>query len=141
MANLNHNPEAIRELLKNTKTIAVVGYSDRPDRPSYQIAQFLQRRGYDVYPVNPTLQTVDGKTCYPTVESIPVQIDLVDVFRRPEYTEAVVDDAIAAGAKAVWLQLGIHNDRAVQKAVDAGLDIVTNLCIKIEYARLMLPSY
>jgi predicted CoA-binding protein len=137
MANLNRDPNGVRELLKRVKTIAVVGYSDRPDRPSYQIAQFLERRGYDVYPVNPTLETVDGKTCYPSVEAIPVEIDLVDVFRRPEYMEAVVDDAIAAGAKAVWMQLGIHNEEALQKAVAAGLDVVSDQCIKIEYARLM----
>jgi predicted CoA-binding protein len=141
MANLNHDPDGVRELLKNVKTIAVVGYSDRPDRPSYQIAQFLQRRGYDVYPVNPTLESIDGKTCYPNVQAIPVQIDLVDVFRRPEYMDAVVDDAIAAGAKAVWMQLGIHDEASFQKAVDAGLDVVSNQCIKIEYARLMSPSF
>ncbi len=140
MAYLNFDHDAVRELLKNTRTIAVVGHSDDPSRTSYQIAQFLARRGYEIYPVNPTLEMIDGVKCYPSVEAIPVKIDLVNVFRRPEFLEGVVEDAIAAGAKAVWVQLGLHHDGAVQKAVDAGLDIITNQCIKIEYARLMMPN-
>ena len=130
------------DALLSPRSVAIVGASDTPTRIGGLPIAYLKAAGFsgEIYPVNPTVEMIDGVKCYPSVEAIPVKIDLVDVFRRPEYTEAVVDDAIAAGAKAVWLQLGIHHDGAVQKAVSAGLDIVSDLCIKIEYARLMVPN-
>lgn len=135
MANLND--DAIRDLLRNARVIAVVGHSDRPTRTSYQIAQFLKRVGYTVYAVNPTITTVDGEKSYPSLADVPEPIDIVDVFRRSEYLLGVVDDAIAAGAKAVWAQLGISDAEAGRKAEAAGLDIVMDRCIKVEYGRLL----
>jgi uncharacterized protein len=135
MANLND--DAVRELLRNARVIAVVGHSDRPQRTSYQIAQFLKRVGYTVYAVNPTITMVDGEKSYPSLDDVPEPIDIVDVFRRSEYLSGVVDDAIAAGAKAVWAQLGVSDAEAGRKAEAAGLDIVMDRCIKVEYARLL----
>jgi uncharacterized protein len=136
MALLNDNPEAVRELLENARVIAVVGMSDNPARPSSGVAKFLKNQGYTIYPVNPTLDSIDGEKVYHSLNDIPEPIDIVDVFRRPEYLEGVVDEAIKANAKAVWGQLGIHTDAAVEKANAAGLDIVTNHCAKIEFMRL-----
>ncbi len=123
-----------RELLDQTRTIALVGYSDNPSRVSNRIAGYLRSQGYKVYPVNPTLQETDsGERCYPTVASIPEKIDLVNVFRRPEYIPEVVDDAIAAGAGAIWLQLGITNPEAEERAGQAGLDVVSDQCIMVDH--------
>jgi len=131
------NDEAMRALLAKARVIAVVGYSDKPHRTSYQIAQFLKRAGYRVYAVNPTVETIDGERSYPTLADVPEPIDIVDVFRRSEYLPGVVEDAIAAGAKAVWAQLGVYDADAGRKAEDAGLDVVMDACIKVEYNRLM----
>lgn len=136
MALLNGNANAIRDLLTNARVIAVVGMSDNPARASYGVANFLKVQGYTIYPVNPTLKEIDGQQVYPTLADVPEPIDIVDVFRRPEYLAGVVDDAIAVNAKAVWAQLGIHDPAAVDKAAAAGLPIVTNHCIKIEYLSL-----
>jgi uncharacterized protein len=134
---VNVNDDAIRELLRNARVIAVVGHSDRPQRTSYQIAQFLKRVGYTIYAVNPTITTVDGEKSYPSLADVPEPIDIVDVFRRSEYLSGVVDDAIAAGAKSVWAQLGVYDAEAERKAEAAGLDIVMDRCIKVEYGRLL----
>lgn len=131
------NDQAMRALLAKARVIAVVGYSDKPHRTSYQIAQFLKRAGYRVYPVNPTVETIDGERSYPTLADVPEPIDIVDVFRRSEYLPGVVEDAIAAGAKAVWAQLGVYDADAGRKAEAAGLDVVMDACIKVEYNRLM----
>ncbi len=136
MTYLNDHAEATRKLLRQAKTIAVVGHSDDPSRTSYQIAQFLRSVGYTVYPVNPTVTEIDGEPSYKTLADVPVPVDIVDVFRNSSHLPGVVDAAIAAGAKAVWAQLGVHDDAAVQRAMDAGLEIVTDRCIKIEYMRL-----
>ena len=118
------------------KNIAVVGLSSKPERPSYGVAAYMQRHGYNIIPVNPTETEVLGQKCYPTLADIPadIEIDVVDVFRKSDQTPPVVDEAIARGAKAVWLQLGIANDEARQKAEAAGLLYVENKCIKIEHA-------
>lgn len=131
------NDDALRKLLSNARVIAVVGHSDKPHRTSYQIAQFLKRSGYTVYAVNPTIETIDDERSYPSLADVPEPIDIVDVFRRSEYLAGVVDDAIAAGAKAVWAQLGVHDAEAGRKAEAAGLDIVMDECIKVEYNRLL----
>jgi hypothetical protein len=135
MANLNNNPAAVRDLLTHARVIAVVGHSDSPARTSYRIAQFLRQTGYTVYPVNPTLTEIDGAPCYASLADVPEPIDIVDVFRRAEYLPGVVEDAIKAGAKAVWGQLTVQDEGAVARAVDAGLDIVTDQCIKVEFMR------
>ena len=136
MADLNHDDNKMREVLKNAKTIAVVGHSDNPSRTSYQIAAYLRRKGYKVYAVNPTLQEIDGEKVYPSLREIPEAIDIVDVFRRSEYVAAIVDEAIEVGAKAIWTQLDVIDYAARDKAVAAGLDVAMDLCIKVEHARL-----
>jgi predicted CoA-binding protein len=131
------NDGALLDLLAHARVIAVVGYSDKPHRTSYQIAQFLRRVGYVVYPVNPSVETIDGEKSYASLADVPEDIDIVNVFRRSEYLPGVVDDAIQVGAKAVWAQLGVHDERAAQKAQAAGLDLVMDTCIRVEYNRLM----
>lgn len=127
---INHN---IEEILKNHKRIAVVGLSDDPARPSYGVAKVMIREGYRVIPVNPLASEVFGEKSYSTLLDIPGEIDLVNIFRRPEYVDEIVDQAIKKGAKAVWMQSGIINEAAAQKALDAGLDVVMDRCWKIEY--------
>ncbi|MDX1992480.1 MAG: CoA-binding protein [bacterium] len=128
---------ALKQLLTGAKVIAVVGYSDKPTRPSYQIGRYLKNAGYTVYAVNPTLKEIDGEPVYATLTDVPEKIDVVDVFRRSEFLPEVVEDAIAAGAKTVWAQLGVTHDDAARRAEEAGLDIVMNRCIKVEHMRLL----
>jgi uncharacterized protein len=134
--NLNNNPEAAREILQNARTIAVVGHSDRPDRTSYQIAEFLRRRGYKVYPVNPMLEYVGEERCYHSLKDLPETVDIVNVFRRKEYLGEVVDEAIEAGAKAVWAQLDVKDEDAMARALAAGVDMAMDTCIKVDYMQL-----
>lgn len=129
--------DTLRDILTSAKVIAVVGYSDKPYRTSNQIGGFLKHAGYKVYAVNPTVERIDGEICYPSLADVPEAIDIVNVFRRSEYLEGVVDNAIAVGAKAVWAQLGVYDNLAAQKATDAGLQMVMDRCIKVEYNRLM----
>jgi len=132
--------DEIAHLLRNTKTIAMVGASDRPDRASYGVMRFLLGRGYDVIPVNPQLagQSIHGRTVVATLSEIEGGIDLVDIFRNSAAAGPVIDDAIAAGARAVWTQLGVFNDEAIHRAEAAGLQTVVDKCPKIEIARLGL---
>jgi len=130
------NDREIRQLLETSKIIAVVGLSDKPDRDSYRVAEYLQRQGYRIIPVNPTVDSVLGEKSYASVSDIPEPVDIVDVFRRPDAVGPVVEDAIAAGARAIWMQLGIENEEAAQAAEAAGLQVVMDRCIKIEHARL-----
>lgn len=127
---------AIRDLLMRSRVVAVVGHSDNPERTSYQIARFLRDVGYKVYPVNPELREIDGEACYATLADVPEKIDIVNVFRRSVFLPGVVDDAISVGAKSVWAQLGVYDEEAGQKAAEAGLDVVMDSCIKVEYLRL-----
>ena len=124
-----------KELLKNSKVIAVVGCSDRPFRDSYHITEMLIKAGYTVYPVNPTIDSAFGLRTYPDVQSVPEQVDIVDVFRNPRYAKEVVQDAIAAHAKSIWFQLGAENDEAEQMAEEVGLEVVANHCIAVEYRK------
>lgn len=124
------------EKILGYKTIAVVGISDNPERPSHYVASFLDAHGYDIIPVNPNLKEWEGKKCYPDLFSIPVKVDVVDIFRRPEAVPPVVDEAIAIKAKAVWMQEGIVNEEAAQKARAAGIEVVMDRCMKKEYVRL-----
>jgi uncharacterized protein len=127
----------LREILERTKTIAVVGLSANPWRDSHRVASYLQGRGYRIIPVNPHEDEVLGETSYPSVTDIPEPVDMVDVFRRPEHTPEVAQQAVQAGAKALWLQLDIVNDEARRIAEEGGLDVVMGLCIKVEHQRLM----
>jgi predicted CoA-binding protein len=128
--------DTIRRVLTETKTWAVVGCSPQPSRDSHDVAAFLQARGYRVIPVNPSCDEVLGERCYPSLAAIPDPVDVVDVFRRSELAGAHVDEAIAIGAKAVWLQLGVIDEAAAERARDAGLDVVMNRCPKIEVPQL-----
>mgnify|MGYP001466642543 FL=1 len=129
--------DGLRRLLQETKTIAVVGLSPRPDRPSHEVAAYLQRAGYRIIPVNPACEEVLGEKCYPSLREIPVPIDLVDVFRRPEDVMAVAEDAIAVGARALWLQLGVIAPQAAARAEQAGLKVVMDRCTKIDHRALL----
>ena len=133
--------EDIAELLTNARNIAVVGLSDRPDRPSYGVAAALQRHGYRILPVNPQItgERVHSEYVWRDLSQLGVPIDIVDIFRRPMAAGEAVDEAIAVGAKAVWLQLGIVNDEAAARAEAAGLKVVQDKCIKIEVMRLGIP--
>jgi predicted CoA-binding protein len=124
-----------QQILQNCHTIAVVGLSSNPLRPSFEVAGFMQRHGYRIIPVNPQETEVLGEKCYARLEDIPEKVDCVDVFRRPEHVPAIVDSAIAIGAKAVWLQLGIVHDEAIARAETAGLQAVQDRCMLIEYKR------
>ena len=126
---------SIKEIL-GYKTISVVGISADPERPSNFVAGFLQDKGYNVVPVNPNLKEWEGKKCYPDLLSIPVKVDVVDIFRRSEAVPPIVDEAIAIKAKAVWMQEGIINEEAASKAREAGIDVVMDRCMKKEYMRL-----
>jgi len=134
---ISTQPEAIRSLLQQARTIAVVGISARHDRPSHEVAHYLQRAGYTIIPVNPAYEEVLGQKCYPNLHEVPVKIDLVDVFRKPAEVMAVVDKAIAVGAGSVWLQLGVIAPDAADKAAAAGLKVVSDRCTKIEHRRLI----
>lgn len=135
------NDEDIAELLTEARTIAVVGASDRPDRPSYGVMNFLQEHGYRVIPVNPTItgERVHGEYVWRDLSQVGLKVDIVDIFRNSEAAGDAVDEAIAAGAKAVWMQLGVINQDAAKRAEDAGLKVVMDRCPKIEIARLGLP--
>jgi predicted CoA-binding protein len=136
MINLKGNDVALRSILTNAKVIAIVGHSDKPDRTSYQIAQFLKQVGYTVYPVNPSVADIDGQPSYPSLKEILEAIDIVNVFRRSQFLPEIVDEAIAVQAKTIWAQLGIFHPDAEQKAVAAGLNLIMDACIKVEYWRL-----
>ena len=125
------------EILRNARTIAVVGASADPSRDSNLIAQFLIKEGYDVIPVNPKYAEVLGRRCFPTVASIGRQVDIVDVFRRGEYMLETAQDAVEAKAQVLWMQLGIENGDAARIAADAGLRVVMNRCIMVEHRRLL----
>jgi len=134
--------EDIVELLTSARTIAMVGASDRPDRPSYGVMRFLQSHGYRVLPVNPQItgEHVHGEFVWRELAQIGEPIDIVDIFRRPDAAGEAVDQAIAVGAKAVWMQLGVIDEQAAARAEAAGLKVVMNHCIKIEIMRLRVPS-
>lgn len=130
-------PESeVTEILKDYRVVAVVGLSSDPSRPSYQVAQYLKNHGYRIIPVNPSGQEILGEKCYPSLKDIPFPVEVVDIFRKVEAIPAIVDEAIAVGAKAVWLQLGLEEPQSAQKARKAGLKVVQNRCMKIEHAAL-----
>jgi predicted CoA-binding protein len=133
---MNEDINTLRRILKQSKTIAVVGLSANWWRPSYFAAKYMQEHGYRVIPVNPAYQEVLGEPCYASVRDIPEPIDIVDCFRKSEEIPAIADDAIAIGAKVLWMQLGVINPEAADKARKAGLEVVMDRCVKIEHARL-----
>jgi predicted CoA-binding protein len=124
---------SVKEILESATVIAVVGCSDKPWRDSHRIANYLMLHGYKVYPVNPRYESVLGERCYPNVASVPEHVDIVDVFRNPAFVPDVVEDAIAAGAGALWLQLGIAHPEAEERARRAGLEVVSDRCIAVDH--------
>ena len=128
--------EEIEGILKEGRTVAVVGLSPKPDRPSYVVARYLQAQGYRIIPVNPNTQEILGEKAYPTLLSIPEKVDIVDIFRRPEDVPPVVEEAIKIGARVVWMQEGIVHEGAAQRAKEAGLKVVMDRCLKKEHQRL-----
>ena len=127
----------LRRILARSRTLAVVGLSAQWYRPSYFAAKYMQDHGYRIVPVNPRYEEVLGQKCYPDLRSIPHPVDLVDCFRKASDIPPLAEDAIAIGAKVLWMQLGIVNEAAAQRAVAAGLDVVMNRCVKIEHARIL----
>ncbi|MBI5407354.1 MAG: CoA-binding protein [Nitrospirae bacterium] len=127
--------EEIERILKTAKTIAVVGISNRLGRPSLTVANYLKSQGYDIIPVNPIITEILGERCYPDLESFPANIDVVDIFRKPQDVMPVVESAIRKGVKAVWMQEGIVNEEAAQKAREAGLMVVMDRCMLKEHMK------
>jgi predicted CoA-binding protein len=128
--------DRLRQLLAEARTIAVVGLSSSPSRASHGVARYLQNHGYRIIPVNPHETEVLGERAYASLADIPDEVDVVDVFRRPEYTVDVAEDAVKVGAKVFWLQSGIVNEEAQRIAKEGGLDVVMDACMKIEHQRL-----
>lgn len=122
----------ISELLSTAKTIAVVGLSSKRYRASYGVAEYLQESGYRIIPVNPNVSEVLGEKCYARIEDVPEKIDIVDIFRRSEFVPEIVDAAIRAGARAIWMQEDVENEAAAERARKAGLFVVMNRCIAKE---------
>jgi len=139
MAHSNPPDEALRQILSNASTIAVVGASSKPDRSSHGIMRRLQQVGYRVVPVNPNETEVLGEQAYPSLKDVPIKIDIVDVFRRPEFTPAIADDAVAVGAKVLWLQSGIENEDAAARAKAGGLSVVMDACLATVHSYLRVP--
>ena len=133
---ISNDSRALRNLLEKSKRIAVVGCSPKPERDSHLIARYLIGAGYDVIPVNPGQDRILGKKCYPDVASIEGGVDLVDVFRSADQVPPVVEDAIAAKAPAIWLQLGVGNEAAEKRASEAGLLVVSEQCIMVVHRSL-----
>ena len=130
------NKKLINRILEESRTIAVVGLSAKPDRSSYDVAAFLQSNGYKIIPVNPNLSSVLGEKSYPDLSSIPEPVDVVDIFRKSEDVGPIVDEVIKVGARTVWMQLGIVNEEAAKKAQDAGLNVIMDRCMKREYGKI-----
>ena len=131
-----NSKDEIDYILKNYKTIAVVGLSKNVYRPSHDIAQYLLRNNYKVIPVNPGYSEVLGLKCYKSLLDIPEEVEVVNIFRRSDQVVPIVEQAVAVGAKAVWMQLGVYNEQAATIARNAGLMVIMDSCIKIEHAIL-----
>lgn len=131
------NDTELTKLLRTTKTIAVVGLSSNPMRPSFGVSRFLQRHGYRIIPVNPNETEVLGERAYPSVKDVPEQVDIINIFRRPARVPEVIDDALAKGARCIWMQEGVVNHEAAKKAEEVGMSVVMDRCILKEMARLL----
>lgn len=138
MTHETYSDAYVRDILNQYKSFAIVGASPKPERPSYAVAKYLLEKGYHVIPINPGSAggTILGRPVYRRLADIPEPVEIVDIFRNSAAALSVVNDAIAVGARVVWMQLGVRNDEAARLAEDAGLKVVMNRCPKIEYARL-----
>ncbi len=126
-----------KEILQKAKTIAVVGISDKPERPSYRVAKYLQDNGYRIIPVNPRLQSVLGETAYPDLKSIPFLVDIVDVFRKEEDLPEIINEALVLGHETIWLQLGLTYPAGMEHAKEGPTVLIEDCCLKIEHSRLL----
>ena len=133
----NEYVATIHKVLRESKTIAVVGLSPKPNRPSHQVARYLMEVGYTIIPVNPGQDTILGQTCYSNLRDIPTPVDMVDIFRRQEEVVPIVEDAIGIGARFIWMQQGIVNEEAAGKAEAAGLIVIMDRCTKIDHMSLL----
>jgi len=140
MSHQNPSDAQLKTLLTNASTIAIVGASSNPDKASYGIMQKLQQVGYRVIPVNPRETEILGERSYPSLADVPEHIDIVDVFRRPEDTPAIADEAVKIGAQALWLQTGIANEDAAARAEAGGLTVVMDACIGATHSLLRVPA-
>ena len=137
----NPASDEIKRILQETKTIAVVGISPNPDRPSFRVAQYLDQQGYKIIPVNPGHKEILGKKSYPSILDIPEQIDVVDIFRRPDAVGEIVKQAIQKKVRVVWMQEGVVNNEAAKKACDAGIKVVMDRCMLKEHRKLGTEPY
>ena len=128
--------DPIEKIYKESKTIAVVGVSDNPKRPSYDVAKYLQSQGFRIIPVNPALKELFGEKSYPDLLSVPQPVDVVDVFRHPDAVPEIVEQAIAKQAKVVWMQPGAENMQAAERAMEAGLEVIMGVCMMREHRAL-----
>lgn len=135
----NPEDEEIRAILEHTRVIAVVGLSPEPDRDSHRVARYLQEHGYQIVPVNPKADEILGQKAYATLKEIPFPVEVVDIFRKIEAIPAIVAEAIAIGAKVVWMQLGLAENQSALQARAAGLQVVMNRCMKVEHQRYFSP--
>jgi len=136
----NHSDAELRKILDTSRVVAMVGESNDHYYTSYQVAQYLKEMGYQVYPINPKIKRVDGDRSYPSLADVPEPIDIVDVFRKPMYLDEIVDAAIAVGAKTLWAQLEVvsSDQEPERKAKAAGLNVVSNRCMRTEHERLQI---
>ncbi|KKQ24219.1 MAG: CoA-binding protein [Candidatus Roizmanbacteria bacterium GW2011_GWC2_37_13] len=125
------------DFYKNIKTIAIVGLSDKSDRPSYKVCKYLMEHGFKIIPVNPNIESVFGLKSFQNLKDIKEPIDVVDIFRKSEFVEPIVDEAIKIGAKSIWMQEGVVNEVAAAKARSAGLTVVMNMCMMKEYKKII----
>ena len=141
MSHPNPGPDEIRQMLRSIHSIAVVGLSPKPTRPSFRVAQAMQSHGYHIIPVRPLVKEVLGEPAWPDLESLPFAVDLVDVFRAPEHVPAIVDSCIRLGLPRLWLQDGVIHEEAAQRARDAGITVVMNRCLWRDYDQLGLDMH
>ena len=127
----------IKDMLTKYRTVAVVGLSPDAGKPSHEVAAYLKRAGYRIIPVNPACQEVLGERCYPTLADVPGEVEIVDVFRRSEFLPEIVEQAIAKGARVVWMQEGVVNEEAARRAEEAGLEVVMDRCMLKEHIRVV----
>ncbi|GAB3454873.1 CoA-binding protein [Actinophytocola sediminis] len=129
--------EVIERLVREARTVAVVGLSDNPRRPSFGVAGYLARSGLEIFPVNPGLTTWQGRMAYPSLSALPGPVDIVDVFRRSEHVPSIAHEAVAAGAGALWMQLGVISPEAAEIAAAGGLDVVMDRCLAVEHREVV----
>jgi predicted CoA-binding protein len=139
MSYVHPSREEIKKILEQSTTIAVVGLSDDPSKTSHMVSKAMQQKGYKIIPVNPNATVILGESSYASLKDVPIPIDIVNVFRRPEHTPPIAEEAVAVHAKVLWLQLGISNEEAATIAIEGGLEIIMDRCIKVEDS-ILLPN-